>query len=494
MKMKNKNSIKWQIFQYLIGFCLLLLMVLWLFQTVFLDIFYKSIKLRETEKIAAAYAELINNDNWDKIYDSVAKRGDISVEVWSPGLGSVLITPVANRDNDLPRAALNDNRRFAPLLRSSIPRSQFSDAEKYALLAEAESKGGKLSKPYSDYDALNSSQMEFIVYAIRLSNENKEPRLLLVSSFILPVNATVETLRAQLGHISVIMLILSIFIAWLISRKVSKPIILLNEQAKKLGKGDYEAIFPAKEYKEISELADTLDHSARELAKTDNLRKELIANVSHDLRTPLTLIAGYSEMIRDLPDENKPENMQVIIDESRRLVSLVNNLLDLSKLQSGTVKMDFVKFDLTAETQGIIHRFSRLCDQEGYTITFAPEKNVRVYADLERITQVIYNFLINAITFTGADKQVTVRQSIEGGRVKLEVADTGQGIAPEAKKDIWERYYKGNEVHKRSAVGNGLGLYIVKSILDQHPQILYGVESEPGRGSIFWFSTPVIPE
>jgi signal transduction histidine kinase len=493
MKIKNKNSIKWKIFQSLMGFCLLLLVIIWLFQTVFLDSFYKKIKLKETEKIANYYAELINSNNWDKIYESVAQRGDLSVEIWDPNLSSVIIAPIVTRDSEALRPGLNDNRRLAPLSRD-IPRSQLSDAEKYALLAEAERKGGQMFKPYSDYDAIDSRQMEFIVHAVRLLNENKEPRLLLVSSFILPVNATVETLRIQLFYISIIMLILSIFMAWLISRKVSKPIILLNEQAKKLGQGDYEAISPTKEYKEISELADTLDHSAKELAKTDNLRKELIANVSHDLRTPLTLISGYSEMIRDLPDENKPENMQVIIDESKRLVSLVNNLLDLSRVQSGTAGMNFIKFDLTEETRKIIHRFSRLCDQEGYTITFAPGENVLVYADLERITQVIYNFLINAITFTGSDKQVAIRQSLQNGRVKLEVIDTGPGIAPEAKKDIWERYYKGNEVHKRSAVGTGLGLYIVKSILDQHPQVLYGVESEPGRGSIFWFSAPAVTE
>jgi len=315
-----------------------------------------------------------------------------------------------------------------------------------------------------------------------------------VSASISPVDATVETLRIQLWYISAIMLVLSVGLALLISRRVSGPIEKLNDSAKELGKGDYNIAFHSEGYREIEELSDTLDNAARELAKTENLRRELIANVSQDLRTPLTLISGYSELIRDLPDENTPENMQVIIDETKRLISLVNDLLDLSRLQSGTVEMRFVRFDLSAETEKIIGRFSKLCEQEGYAIHFEREGSIFVNGDPERIAQVIYNFIINAITHTGPDKRVTVRQTARDSRATLMVIDTGSGIVPEDKPAIWERYYKVNEVHKRGPVGMGLGLSIVKSILEQHPGVEYGVESEPGNGSTFWFSIPIIPE
>jgi len=204
------------------------------------------------------------------------------------------------------------------------------------------------------------------------------------------------------------------------------------------------------------------------------------------------LISGYSEMIRDLPGENKPENMQVIIDESRRLISLVNDLLDLSQLDSGIIPMNFAVFDLTLEVKNIMHRFSRLCEQEGYSIRFEPELSAMVFADPERIVQVVYNFLINALTHTGADKLVVLRQTIMESHVLLEVIDSGEGIAKEDLKDIWERYHKADKVHKRSEVGTGLGLYIIKSILDQHERVDYGVDSEPGRGSTFWFSLPLV--
>jgi signal transduction histidine kinase len=196
-------------------------------------------------------------------------------------------------------------------------------------------------------------------------------------------------------------------------------------------------------------------------------------------------------MIRDLPDENTPENMQVIIDESKRLTSLVTDLLDLSRLQSGTGKMEFVRFNLTEDTKNIIGRFAKLCEQEGFTILFERNEDVWVTADPERIAQVTYNFLINAITHTGDNKRIIVRQLVENGRVIIRVEDNGEGIPPENLPHIWERYYKADEVHKRAQTGSGLGLSIVKSILEQHPGVEYGVESTIGEGSTFWFSLPV---
>ena len=487
-EMKSHHiSIKCRIFQYLLGFCFLLLIILWLLQTVFLDSFYKRIKLIETEKLAVEYAQLIKTADWEKLYEHVARQGDVFVEVWTPGTGSIVIGQINRNIQSFPGQFFE--ARSSQIM--EYPHPQYTEADKRALLSETEKNGGKTAIKLFNEVGAEQKRRESILYALTLPAENDNKSLLLVSSFISPVNATVDALRIQLVHISLIMVALSVIMAFLISKRVSKPIEQLNASAKSLGQGNYETSFPSEGYLEITELASTLNQAAKELAKTDSLRKELIANVSHDLRTPLTLISGYSEMIRDLPGENKPENMQVIIDESKRLISLVNNLLDLSQLESGVIAMNFAVFDLTQEIQNIMHRFSRLSDQEGYIIRFEPEQNVKVYADPERIAQVIYNFLINAVTHTGADKLVNLRQTIKENKVVLEVIDTGEGIEEEKLKDIWERYYKVDKVHKRSEVGTGLGLYIVKSILDQHEDVDYGVKSIPGHGSTFWFSLPL---
>jgi len=129
-------------------------------------------------------------------------------------------------------------------------------------------------------------------------------------------------------------------LALMISRMVSKSIIRVNESAKELARGNFQVMFDGRDYKEISQLSNTLNYAASELSKTENLQRELLANVSHDLRTPLTMIIAYSEVMRDLPDENTQENVQVVIEEAQRLTSLVNDMLDVSKLQAGVARME----------------------------------------------------------------------------------------------------------------------------------------------------------
>lgn len=466
--MKQRNiSIKWKIFLYLVGFCFLLLCILWLFQTVFLENAYKSIKLSEIKKDSASLAEYIRNGDWAGLREELSGRGDLYVEVWDSQSGTLLV---------------------AGALADGMPQS-LSWREKQALLAQVEKDGAAVLQRYSDrYPAGAPMDRESILYAVPLQSAGEIRQLLLVSAFISPVNATVTTLRLQLVYISGIMLLLSVGLALLMSRRVSHPIEALNAAAKELGKGNYATPFCGDGYREIAELAGTLGEAAKELAKTEALRRDLIANVSHDLRTPLTLITGYGEMMRDLPGETTSENMQLIIDEAKRLSSLVDDLLDLSRLQSGAQPFLPEYFDLTAKTREIIGRFARLCEREGYIILFEQDENIVVNADPRRIEQVIYNFLINAVTHTGPDKTILVRQLVQNGNITIEVTDRGEGIAPEDLPQIWERYYRVDKVHKRAHTGSGLGLSIVKTILDSHPGVEYGVTSRLGAGSTFWFS------
>jgi len=161
---------------------------------------------------------------------------------------------------------------------------------------------------------------------------------------------------------------------------------------------------------EIKELSDTLNFTACELSKVESSRRELIANVSYDLRNHLTLIAGYAEAMRDLPNENTPENAQIIIDEAMRLNTLVNNLLNLSKIQSGAKTLDISEFNLTESISRMIDRTSELVKKEGYVIEFIYEDQVYVMADEIHIALALYNLLVNAIAYTGEDKKVIVKQ------------------------------------------------------------------------------------
>ena len=228
--------------------------------------------------------------------------------------------------------------------------------------------------------------------------------MILLDSATQPMSSVVKMLRTQFIWITTILLLCAAVMVFLLYRHISSPLVRMNEAAKRLAQGNYDAHFAGDGYKETRELAQTLNYAAAELSRVDGLQKELIANISHDLRTPLTMITGYSEVMRDIPGENTPENVQVIIDEAQHLSALVNDLLDLSRVQSGVRRALPEVFDLTATVQTTIERYEKLTRHEGYVITFSAKDNISVYADSGMILQVVYNLINNAINYCGKTK------------------------------------------------------------------------------------------
>ena len=195
--------------------------------------------------------------------------------------------------------------------------------------------------------------------------------------------------------------------------------------------------------------------------------------------------------MRDIPGENTSENIQVVIDETTRLSELVSDLLDLSKIQSGSRKTIFEEFDLTAAVEEVMRRYDAFTAHQGYHITFLCKERSTVFADRGMILQVLYNLINNAINYTGDDLCVTVKQEVSEGRVRISITDTGQGIEEDQIPQIWNRYYKVDKVHRRAMIGTGLGLSIVKEVLELH-SAAYGVQSQVGCGSTFWFELDTV--
>lgn len=451
-------------------FILVIAILLWGFQIALLGPFYQAIKTAEVKQAGEAVERRLEDSDLDAQVKKLSEDLGITILV-TDELGSRYSGWQPTR-----RDCLLEN-----LTRMDL----------YTVFNEVNLMGGSNLATYeSPFVYQDGTHPDVIVYSRVVRTPSGYNRMILIESEITPVDSTVETLQVQFICVTAVMVLLGGLLAFFIARRISRPVTEVNEAAKELARGNYGIRFRESGARELSELAQTLNYAAQELSKVEGLRRELLANVSHDLRTPLTMIQGYSEVMRDLPGENTPENVQIIIDETKRLTDLVNDLLDLSRLESGTVKLDPARFNLTESIRTILRRYDKLAD---YSFPFEAGEDVFVFGDELKISQVIYNLVNNAITYAGEDKTVTLRQTVENGRVRISVSDTGEGIPEDKLQDIWERYYKVDKEHKRAQVGTGLGLSIVKNILELHGGA-YGVESELGRGSTFWFDLPAAQE
>jgi signal transduction histidine kinase len=488
--MRKKVPIQWKLFGFFVGFIMVLLLILWLLQTVFLGSIYKSIKADNICSVAEKIESHLDDSDFNRDLQNYSKNEDLQIFLFSQDGTCIQLS--WQDQNDLPQISAKDIQSLMKLNSQTSGKSSFLDFPQKEMV-QADSEHTKFSfDPKEFSDRLHVFPEDALLYAENVEDTQGNTYLLLIAAIIAPIHATTKTLQIELLYITAIMLVLAFIFALMFSRKISKPIESINESAKNLAAGNYDTRFSENGYREISELAETLNYTANELAKVESLRRELIANVSHDLRTPLTMIIGYSEVMRDIPGENKPENVQVIIDEANRLTRLVNDMLDLSKLQAGEIYLQPEIFNFTDSIQEIIERYKKMQNMEGYIFRLEASEKVNVLADKGKIYQVIYNLINNAIHYCGQDKTVTIRQVLKERKVRLEIQDTGKGIASEDIPYIWDRYYKGRQSHDRFETGTGLGLSIVKKIILLHHGSC-GVESELGHGSTFWFEIPIEP-
>ena len=283
----------------------------------------------------------------------------------------------------------------------------------------------------------------------------------------------------------------SVVASWLFSRWFTKPLTKLSHATRQLAEGDYSVRVNVPETDEIGLLAADFNHMAGEVSRAAQLQRDLLANVSHDLRTPLTLIKGYAETVRDLTGDNpekRTAQLDVIVDETDRLSGLVNSVMELSKMSSGTDKPEKVRFDLSQLCEEVAQRYEAVCAQNGYTLKLElpdPETDCTISADPAMMERVLHNLLGNAMHHIGPDNICILRVNApEKGTVRVEVADHGAGIAKEDLPYIFDRYYRSRS--DAGKVGTGLGLSITKAILQSHG-FRFGVNSTLGEGSCFWF-------
>ncbi len=480
---KRGMSIKSKLSLYFAIFTVFVLLVVWIFQVLLLGRFYEQTKLEELHNAAADMSTCL---------DDPERLKEQAEEALSD---SLIFSKVYRIEDGYAHRVMSQDWAGDYYLKTASP------AQLEELFNKANRAGGTYymrqtvktsfpNTPEGEDAPVKPEDRKELVY-VQIVDSEAGPYIIMLNMIYTPLGATINTLKIQFIWIAIILLAGAVVLAYIASKRISAPLARMNESARRLADGNYNADFKGEGCRETRELADTLNYASSELSKVDNLQKDLIANVSHDLRTPLTMITGYSEIMRDIPGENTPENVQVIIDESTRLTELVNDMLDLSKLQAGTARIEKSVFNLTETVRSTMTRYSKLTEHDGFSVEFEADLNINVEADRKKILQVVYNLINNALNYSGEDKKVRVTQTVTNDTVRISVIDNGDGIAPEDLPLIWDRYYKVDRVHKRGVVGTGIGLTIVKGVLEAHG-CNYGVESTLGCGSTFWFELPIV--
>lgn len=491
----SKISLKWNIFRHLLLFTVVLLVILWLSQIVFLNEFYRYVKTREIKQLGQSICYALEDTSThgftkslETTLEGVSNLKDVNIEIVSKNNEVMLYVKSVSERALKSISILERQEIIEELINSNSTELIYRRTPTIQVKLDG---SNNMMNMMVIMEGIDEEPREGIIYAKILKTLGRE-YIVLISTVITPITATVSTLKVQLYFITIIMILFSIGSSLIIAKRVSRPIETINKTAKNLGKGNFNINFPCYEgYKEICELSNTLNYATKELSKVENLRRELIANISHDLRTPLTLISGYAEVMRDLPDENTPENASVIIDETNRLTRLVNDLLDFSKFQACAEGLNLTTYNLTESLQGVIKNFNELIKKDGYKINFIYNSQVLVHSDEIKINQVFYNLLSNAVNYAGENKTVDVFLQEQEDNVIVNVTDYGEGIDEENLPYIWDRYYKIDKVHKRAITGTGIGLSIVKSILERCPDATYGVHSKVGYGTTFYFSLKI---
>ncbi|MBS5806327.1 MAG: HAMP domain-containing histidine kinase [Firmicutes bacterium] len=461
MKTKKKTSIQAKTLFFLLTYNIVIILLLWVCQIKILDIYYEKEQVDNMNNIVKSLNSTDSSNLTSTIQD-IAYENDVCI-VLSDDI-SVVGAYNINMNGCILK---NNNSKVRELMYNFV----------------------NSDETFKSYKFINEDKhISALLYGIKLDNKTA-----FIYSNLEDISDFTILIKQQLMYVCIIGIFIAIIISIFLSSKITEPITKITKKAKKLGSGDTEVTFEESGIKEIDELSEALTQAQMEMVKTDELRRDLMANVSHDLKTPLTMIKAYAEMIRDISykDHDKMnEHLGIIVDETDRLTVLVNDILDLSRMQSNADTLSIETFDLADNIKTIVNRYQIIKETEKYIINVEMPESIKIKADKKKINQVIYNLINNAINYTGKDKTVTVRVTKHKKYYLVEIIDTGKGIKESEIPYIWNKYYKNDKNHQRNVVSTGLGLSIVKEILELHGYE-YGVKSVLKKGSTFYFKIKI---
>ncbi len=443
------------------------LFLLWILQVSSLKPYYRSVKVNNVQNISTYVIEALNGD--DQMQDIIDMTYD----------NNICLAIYSYDDYEL----LNVNALGVGCYLTNTGYDEQLDTDHYIGLIN-----DKSDHEVYEYVTSERFQDEMLIYGKKI-NTHLGTYYLFLNAMVEPVDSTVFIMQNQFLIILVCVLLVSGWIAYILARAYANPITKMTDSAILLAEGNYDVLFTGESYTEINELANTLNYATAELSKTEELRRDLIANVSHDIKTPLTTIKAYAEMINDISGNDpikRKAHVDVIINEANHMNKLVDDMLVLTKVQSGNMILNETTFDLVKKSKEIINVLHGIGNKSGINVELITPDEALITADETLIGQVIYNFLNNAIKHVGDDKQITITIEEIDNRFKVSIIDHGCGIPSENLPYIWDRYYKIDKNYQRNQEGSGLGLAISKAYLDLH-NCPYGVDSVINEGTTFWF-------
>lgn len=303
-------------------------------------------------------------------------------------------------------------------------------------------------------------------------------------------------LRQQLWLISLVLVAFSLILSSLFSKRISRPIQTVTDAARRIAAGSGQIELEIQSNDEIGQLTQALNDLSLQLQQNDRLQKELIANVSHELKAPLSIIRGYAETVRDVswPDDAKRTlHLNLIADETDRLGRIIRDILDYSRLQAGVSRMERTEFDIVTVLDKMISLHQQAAAVNHLEINVSGQSETIVF-DRGRFEQICVNLLQNAIQHARIATTIEIRiQLVESDGpmnvCRMTISNQGKTLEAQELNRIWDRYHQANQLPERQSIGTGLGLAIVKSIMDQH-HAGYGVSSHAGT-TTFWLDFPV---
>ncbi|MCF0109364.1 MAG: HAMP domain-containing histidine kinase [Erysipelotrichaceae bacterium] len=469
---KTKLSLKWTISAYFLALVLVSLLGIFLVVEFALPKMYQKSRIDLVEDVADEISVAIESGLNADYLDTISRENDLCVRVETSydGIASTTnatcsITALTHRDvmDYVQKASRNGGDYLETLQYDSVTYEQKANGE-FAIMRRP-------------------SEFKSIVYAklIELNNRNA---LILVNTSLTPISSTVSILYKLIILVGIVTIAMALILTFVLNKQLINPMLKMNEAAKDLPDGKYHFHITSP-FKEMHELNDTLTESSEQINKAEAAHKALISNVSHDLRTPLTMISGYSEMMRDFPGERTDDNLKIVLDESAHLSMLVNDLLEYSRLSEKRITLATTSFDFSELVRETVSSYIIKLQEKGFTIDTSIDDECMVEGDKGRLKQVLMNFIDNAINYSIDDKHLDITVKKENDRIRCMVSDHGVGISEKDKADIWNRYVKSSK-----SKGTGLGLAIASEILQLH-KAEYGVDSEVGKGSTFWFTLTI---